>query len=380
MKLNYLSHKTKLYPSPQAEEYLNKACGIARFSYNWGLVEWQRSYKAGEKPTAYRVRNTFNSIRKEQFPWSYEVTKWASQTGFENLGKDSFTIGQDNLKIKGRFIRLPNHGWVKMAEGVRFPGQIKQATISRSGSNWYVSILVKLDPSYKYTHQCKNQAKVGIDLGLSWLATLSDGTVILNIRPYKNLELKLARAQKALSRKVKGSKNRLKAKMRVADIHHKIYNRRNTYLHQVTTGLIKNYKHIVLEDLNVAGMIKNKKLSKSINDASWGEFRRQLEYKAQLAGNTIVIANRFFASSKLCSACEYKNIDLKLTDREWICGQCGTVHNRDLNAAQNLLNLVTENFPDTLNACGDLVRLDNSNIEELRSMKQEINALIMQEV
>jgi putative transposase len=209
------------------------------------------------------------------------------------------------------------------------------ATISRVADKWFVSITVEM-PEKLIKAANDNQVAVGIDLGITHFAKLSTGEEVEGPKPHKTLLNRLRRLSRSLSRKKKGSNNRHKAKLKLSRLHCRIANIRRDAIHQLTTKLTENFSHIGIENLNVKGMMKNCRLSRSIADMSFHEFRRQMEYKVQIRGKTLVIADRWFASSKLCSNCDYKHESLTLSDREWTCPRCGMCHDRDLNAAKNL--------------------------------------------
>ena len=217
-------------------------------------------------------------------------------------------------------------------------------------------------------------SSVGVDLGVKTLATLSDGTTFANPRALGRRLRKLKRLSKSLSRKKKGSKNREKAKLRLAKMYLKIFNIRQDTLHKLTTHLAKSHSKVVIEDLCVSGMMKNRRLARVIADVGFFKFRRQLEYKCQWYGSELVVASRTFPSSKMCSRCGHRKKELSLSEREYHCEECGLVIDRDLNAA---LNLVAVSLPETENACGEEVRLltDSLNLQRAASMKQEPNII-----
>jgi len=349
-----LSHKIRLDPDKKQSEYFSKACGIARFAWNWGLAEWQEQYGAGLRPSGLSLKKEFNAVKEKEFPWTYEVTKYACQQPFIFLQKafvnffsgtaeyprfkkkgirDSFYVGNDHFDIEGKKIRFPKLGWVRMRECLRFSGKVISATVSRIAGMWFVSISVRLGIA---PAACENQAAAGVDLGITKLATVSDGSVTENPKAYRKLEKKLAKLQRSLCRKVKGSKNREKANRRVASLHYRISCIRQDTLHRLTTGLTRNYSAVVIEDLNVKGMTANSKLSKAVADTGFYEFRRQLEYKMKMSGGMLLIADRFFPSTKKCSQCGNINSDITLSDRIYTCPVCGLVIDRDYNAAVNL--------------------------------------------
>jgi len=357
-----LAHKIALDPNNAQATYFARACGVARFAYNWALAEWKRQYEAAKadsalpKPSQKSLRRQLNAIKREQFPWMLEVTKNAPQMAIIQLGEafnnffkkrarypqfrkkgvhDRFTLTNDQFSVEGSRIRIPALGWVRMREPLRFEGKITSATVSRVADGWFVSIAVETRDT-SHLPQAENQGAVGVDLGVSALATLSTGESIPGPKPHKALLGRLRRLSRSLSRKQKGSANRKKARARLAKLHARIANIRADALHKLTTSLTRRFHTIGIEDLNVRGMAKNRHLARSIMDMSFFEFRRQLEYKAAMRGGQVVVADRFFASSKTCSACGHKLNDLPLSLRQWTCPDCGVVHDRDVNAAINL--------------------------------------------
>ncbi|MBO0612402.1 RNA-guided endonuclease InsQ/TnpB family protein [Thiothrix fructosivorans] len=380
-----ISHKIRLDPNNKQATYLAKAAGTARFAYNWGLAEWQTQYAAWKddntqpKPNQMSLRRQLNAIKREQFPWMLEVTKNAPQMAIIQLGqafnnffagraqypqfkkkgksRDSFSLTNDQFSLDASRIRIPNLGLVRMRETLRFSGKILSATISRTADQWFASITVDTDQNH--LPPAENQGTVGVDLGVSALATLSTGEKVTGAKPHKALLSRLKRLSRSLSRKVKGSANRHKAKQKLARLHAKIANIRQDSLHQLTTDLTRRFHTIGIEDLNVSGMVKNRHLSRAISDMGFFEFRRQLEYKAGIRGSVVVVADRFFASSKTCSAsgCGHKVDKLLLSVREWICPVCGAVHDRDVNAAKNLQEYASATLSNhavssTVSACG----------------------------
>lgn len=360
----HLAHKIRLRPTKRQEQYFQKACGITRFAYNWGLEEWKRVYEGGEKPTVLKINAKFTKIKKYQFPWILEVTKCAPERAFINLGyafacfftrvksgklekgypkfhkkgiRDSFYMANNVFRLKDRAIYVPKLGWVKMREALRFSGKILSATISRIADKWFVSVTVEIPNPPK---TCESQEVVGVDLGIKTLATLSNGQQFFAPKPLKKYLKKLKRMSRWLSRKQKGSKNRAKARMELARLYYKISCIREDFLHKLTSLLTKQFGTIVIEDLNVFGMMKNRHLSRAISDLGWGDLRRQLEYKTGLYGSKIKVVDRFFPSSKTCSECGCIKDNLKLSDRIYKCEHCGFEIDRDLNAAINLKSTV----------------------------------------
>lgn len=372
-----IAHRIALDPNNVQATYLARAAGTARFAYNWALAEWKRQYEAWKadnslpKPSQAALRRQLNAVKREQFPWMLEVTKNAPQMAIIQLGDafknffagrarypqfrkkgvhDRFTLTNDQFDIDGSRIRIPNLGWVCMRETLRFAGKIMSATISRVADRWFVSLTVDTQDS-SHLPQAENQGAVGVDLGVSALATLSTGEPpITGPKAHKALLDRLRRLSRGLSRKHKGSANRRKAKARLAKLHARIAAIRSDALHQLTTNLTRRFHTIGIEDLNVRGMMANRHLARSIADMSFFEFRRQLEYKAAMRGGHVVVADRFYASSKTCSACGNKLESLPLAVREWTCPHCGTKHDRDVNAAINLKNMAVSS---TVSACGE---------------------------
>jgi len=353
-----LTHKIRLNPTYKQKQYFKQACGIARFTWNWALEEWKRQYEAGTKPNAFKLKKQLNAIKPTEFPWMYNVTKYANQQPFIHLQTafnrffqgtsrrpkfkkkgihDSFYIGNDHIKLEGKQIKLPKLGWVRMRESLRFPGKVISATVSRVANKWFVSLNVELDQS---PSSCNSQAGVGVDLGIKALATLSNGETFEAPKPLKIFLKKLKRMQRSLSRRKKGSKNRHKLRQKIASTHARITNLRQYSLHKLTSYLTDKFAGIVIEDLNVKGMLSNRKLSSAIADIGFYEFRRQLEYKSKYKGNYLLVADRWFPSSKTCANCGHKKEQLKLSERVYQCEACGHEIDRDLNAAINLKNLL----------------------------------------
>jgi putative transposase len=386
-----MAHKIALDLSNAQATHMARAAGCARFAYNWALAEWGRQYaawkedKALGKPSQMSLRRQLNSVKREQFPWMLEVTKCAPQLAIMQLGDafrnffagrakypkfrkksvhDRFSLSNDQFSIKGSRLRVPNLGWVRMRESLRFTGKIMSATISRVADRWFVSVTVdvenrvlpkaenELQDENQVTSEFRrsqNQGEVGVDLGVKTLATLSTGESVEGPKAQKRLLCRLRRLSRSVSRKVKGSRNRNKARQRLARLHARIGNLRGDALHKLTTDITRRFHTIGIEDLNVCGMTRNRHLARSVSDMGFHEFRRQLEYKAAMRGGLVVVADRFFPSSKTCSACGYKLDALPLSVREWTCPECGSHHDRDVNAAINLRNNAVSS---TVSACG----------------------------
>jgi putative transposase len=370
MPVAIFTHKITLRPTSQQLAVLTCAVGVARFAYNWALAEWERQYRTGGHPSECALRRELNSIKREQFPWMLDVPKAVVQQAIKNLGRafsrffkrqakyprfkrrgqhDSarFDNGPGTFEFDGARIRLPIIGWIKTREPLRFQGRPLSATVSRTADRWFVSIPVEV---VVRTAVRENQAAVGVDFGLTSFATLSTGEKFEAPKPLAKMLKKLKRACRSTSRKCRNLANQRRAARKLARIHCRIACIRQDFLHKFTTGLTQRFGAIGIEDLNVQGMLRNHSLARAISDAGWPEARRQLVYKAALAGAVLVIHDRWFASSKTCSACGLVNSTLSLATRMWTC-KCGTLHDRDVNAAINLL-------PSTVsctgsNACGE---------------------------
>lgn len=371
-----IAHRIALDPTNTQRTYFARASGAARFAYNWALGEWKRQYAARRddpslpQPTDAGLRRQLNALKRAQFPWMFDVTKCAVQEAiidlggafrafFEKRGKhprfkkkgvhDSFCAANEagTFRADGQKIKLPVIGWVRMREVVRFAGRLKRVTISREADRWYASVMVETADTPPVEPPCES---VGVDLGVSVLATLSDGTEIVGPKPHKALLQRLRRANKALARKRRGSRNSTKAKRRLGRLHARIAHIRKNALHKTTTMLAKTYRRIGIEDLNVRGMSRNRHLARAILDGGFFEFRRQLEYKGRRTGATVVVADRWFPSSKTCSCCGSVKTELALSQRLYCCDACGFVAGRDHNAARNLEHLAASS---AVSACGE---------------------------
>jgi putative transposase len=368
----YKAHKIKLYPTKSQETLLRKSCGVARVSFNWALAKWREMYEAGEKPSAYTLIKLQNSIKKVNYPFFLDVSKTAPQyaihdvaAAFKKMWKEK--AGYPKFKKKGRKdsfvaiekwqdfnqknfkIHIPRVGKIKCAENLRFQGKVINVVVKRIASYWFAIVNIdveKCDPTLKQNLD-DNQVIVGVDLGINKLAVCSNGRVFENPKALRKNIKKLKRYQKTLSRRVIGSKNRQKQQMRVAKLHYRISCIRSNALHQATTSILKDADIVVIEDLGVKGMLKNKTLSGAISDSSFGAFRRIIEYKSMWLNKEVVVANRFFPSSKICSCCGAKKETLNLSTRTYSCEFCNSVLDRDLNAAVNLKKFGTAKYVET---------------------------------
>jgi len=355
------AHKIRLNPTAEQAVYFAKAAGTSRFVWNWALAEWNRQYEAGAKPTALKLKKQFNEIRREQFPWTWEVSKNASDQPFLDLGKaftaffegkarrprfkskkrskPSFYLANDQLELGDHRIWIPKLGWVNMAENLRFKGKVAGARITKTADWWFVSIQVELPDALAE----KKPAAVGIDVGLNRLATLSTGEGVENQAFLKTALKKLRQANKRLHRRKLGSKNREKARKQVARLHYRITCLRDDVLHKLTTRLANCYGIIGLEDLNLKGLLKNRKLARSFSDAALGRLVNLLTSKMERRGGQVQKVGRFFPSSKTCHACGWKWEEMQLSDRVFLCQnpKCAYYQfeqDRDHNASLNILH------------------------------------------
>ena len=347
------SHKIRLYPNNVQSTHLLRACGIKRFVYNWGLAERKKLYEEGENISGFNLKKRFNAVKRSEYSFVTRVSKCIADNALLDLDKaynnffrefkkgnkktypkfkkkgvrDSFRIDNDKTRVEGVTIRIPKLGFVKMAEGLRLNGRIKSVTISRTEDRWFASISVELDSNT----ETQGTESCGIDLGIKHLAVTSDGRFYLNPNNWKKDLVKLQRLSRSLSRKKKGSENFKKAKVKISKYWMKLTDKRNDALHKMTSELAVNYGTVVLEDLNVSGMVKNRKLARRVINSMFGEVRRQLEYKT-----AVIVIDRFYPSTKLCPECGRKN-NIKLSERVYRC-KCGYGPvDRDLHAAQNIL-------------------------------------------
>lgn len=354
------SYKYQLNLNNEQKEFMNKSFGCARFVYNYALNRKIESYNSGVKvPSQFDLNAEITQLKKqEDFKWLNDVDRQNLNVEMANLNsayqgffklkrgfpkyksrhsKQSCTFTQSiKVNFDNNKINLPKIGWCNAFISRGFNGIIKKATVSRNASGkYFVSILVEDHREVPIKKPIKEETTIGIDVGIKSFLVTSNGDVIDNPKFYEKELRKLAYLQRQLSRKKKGSNNRAKAKHKVAKHHYKISCKRNDFLHKLTSKIISENQTVIIEDLDIQGMMKNKYLAKSIGSVSWGEFFRQIEYKALWYGVNLIKIGRYEPSSKLCS-CGVKNNELKLKDREWTCNSCHTTHDRDLLAAQNI--------------------------------------------
>lgn len=357
------AYKYRLYPNKEQELLIQKTFGCCRFVYNQTLAYRKVRYEVNnESMNKTSCNNYCNQILKNKYGWLKDVDKFALTNSIYNMDNayqkffkehtgypkfkskknhyksytTNFTNNNIEISFDGNKIKLPKLKWVKAKIHRKFQGQIKSATISQTSSrNYFVSVLVETE----HISITSTGSMIGIDLGIKDLLITSDGEKFDNIRTTKKYEKKLVREQRKLSRKQKGSKNRNRQRIKVAKVYEKIHNTRIDNLHKISHKLVYENQIIVSENLAVSNMAKNHHLAKAVLDCGWYELTRQISYKSDWNNRQYVKIGRFTKSSQPCNICGYINIETKnLSVRQWTCPKCGTVHDRDINAAINILN------------------------------------------
>jgi len=354
------SYRYRIFPNKEQQELLEEHFGSVRFVYNWGLEKKIKAYQKSKKRiSCFDLINELVKLKKKKdFQWLNEVNSQSLQMSLRNLdnaftsffrkhnkfprfkskknNKNSFQVPQHS-KLNNK-LTIPKIPDIKIKLSRLIEGKIKTATISKTPTNkYFIAILVEENKQLPKKPKITEKTTIGIDLGIKHFATISDGRKIENPKYLKQSEAKLKRHQRWLSRKKRGSNNRIKQRLRVALIQEKITNQRSDFIHKLTYQLTheNQVSSIAIEDLAIKNMVKNHHLAKAIVDASWHEFKRQMGYKCDWYGKNLLIIGRFEPSSKICS-CGYVNQELKLSDRKWTCPRCKTEHDRDILASQNI--------------------------------------------
>ena len=368
MKTVIKGYKYRIYPTNEQKELINKTFGCSRFIYNHFLAMKIELYKTDQKSLSYNKCSELLTELKKEKEWLKEVDKFSLQNSIKDLNRayqnffrehkkantnqgfpkfkskkhnhksyrTNFTNNNIEVNFENNQIKLPKLKWIKCKLHRKFTGKILSATISQVPSGkYYVSFNVECE----HEELPETEKFIGLDLGISDLLITSNGETFENNKLTYKYEKKLAKLQRQLAKKEKGSKNYNKQRIKVAKFHEKITNIRMDNLHKISSQIVKENQFIFSEDLNIKGMVKNPNLSKSIHDASWSELTRQIQYKSEWNERTYHKVDRFYASSQICSNCNYKNNKTKnLSIRQWTCPECGTNHNRDINASINILN------------------------------------------
>ena len=377
------AHRVALRPTPDQESSFNQHAGYARYAYNWALGEFKAGLDVGEWLSERTLRPRWNKVKPMIAPWAAELsqngakyaiidfghaaTSWDAYSQRVKSGEHSgrrvgfprfkrrkheqgfrADNGPDTVRVAGKAVILPKIGPVAMVEALRFPGSIREVTINRTAGTWFACFCIE---DGQQQPPVKAGPTIGVDVGVGMMAVCSDGTVVENPKPLVSGTKRLRRLDKAIARsqnihgKSAHSNRRERLYARRRNLHARVVNVRNDHHHKATTAIAKSSGRVVVETLNVAGMMRNRRLARAIVDAGMAEFLAKLEYKCGWYGSEYVKADRWFASSKLCSHCGWKNNDLTLSDREWRCGSCGVLNERDLNAAVNLSNWPGLSFP-----------------------------------
>ncbi|MGZ3627875.1 MAG: RNA-guided endonuclease InsQ/TnpB family protein [Ktedonobacteraceae bacterium] len=377
-------YKTELDLTNEQRTACLKHAGASRFAYNWGPARAKEAYRTKDKrPTAIVLHRALNKLKQTDFPWMYEVSKcapqealrdldrayknffrrvelkkqgkWQGKLGYPKPKKRSKAIGSfrltGSIKVFSDAVQLPRLGRIRLHERNFIPtgAKVLSATVSEQAGRWFVSVQMEEEQEKPVP---TTTTAIGVDLGIKTLATLSDGTIFENPRALKHAQKKLKRLERQKSRRKKGSANRKKTCRQLAKQHARVANIRKDASHKLTTYLCKNHALVAIEDLHVAGMLKNHSLAQAVSDSNFGEIRRQLEYKSRHYQTHLVVIDRFYPSSKTCSVCGFVKPELSLNERTYVCEDCGVVLDRDLNAAMNL-RMVAVSSIDTQNAYGE---------------------------
>ena len=384
--MELVSHKTALDPNKYQATLLRRHCGAARVAHNWARAEFISGLRRDEFLSDQDLRKRFNAIKREAYPWMAELSQNAAKNaiidfgaavknwtryrralkrgeimdkiGFPNkrkLKKGGYRYQADNgvgtIRVEGKRMRLPGIGWIRMREQPRFGGAIRSVHISERGGRWFASLLFA---AAENPALCDGET-LGVDMGLKTLATLSDGSRYESRKPLSAALRAIARLNRRLARQIIGGKRRAKTKARLARLHARIARVRADCAHKATTGIANRpgLGAVRVETLNIRGMMRNRRLSRAFVDAGVSEFLRLLQYKCARRGVAFEKISRWHPSSRLCNECGWRNDTLTLVMREWECGGCGAMHDRDLNAAINIRDFEADSSADSLNGRQD---------------------------
>ena len=386
------AHRVALKPTPEQESLFGQHAGYARFAYNWAVGEFKAGLDVGEWLNHQSLRPRWTVVKGIIAPWAAELSQNAAKYAIIDFGQASAAWGKyrkrlkvgrrsgrrvgfprfkrrrheqgfradngpDTVRVDSKVVRLPKIGRVAMVEHLRFRGSIREVTINRTAGTWFACFCIE---DGQETPPVKSGPTIGVDVGVGMMAVCSDGTTVGNPKALASGIKRLRQLDKAIarSRNVHGksthSNRRERLYARRRNLHARTVNVRNDNHHKATTAIAKSAGRVVVETLNVSGMIRNRRLARALSDAGMSGFLSKLEYKCAWYGTEFVKADRWFASSKLCAHCGWKNDDLTLSDREWWCGGCGVLNERDYNAAVNLENWPGLSFP--VSGRGDCVR------------------------
>ena len=408
MKKILKTYKFRLYPNKTQEILLSKTFGCARFIFNQMLAERKEVYEQlkNDKDTLFKYKYKTEKQYKEDYDWLKEVDSVAvqqSRVDLDEAYKNFFKslsgkrkgkqMGLPNFKSKktnrqtfrtlninnnieinfeNKILKLPKLKWIKYSDDRIFNGIIKNVTVEKTPTGKYFACILVEEFINTKIHQVNSKSKaIGLDYDSKNLFTSNENKVSGYPRFFRKYEKKLAKEQRRLSRKVKGSNNRNKQRIKVAKVHEKIVNSRKDFHQKLSTEIVRNYDIIGIETLNMQAMSQCLNLAKSTLDNAWGSFVNMLEYKCDWYGKHLVFADKFYASTKMCSHCGYKNVELTLADREWDCPICHTHHNRDQNAGINLMNLAIS----TVGATG--IYASGEEETQVASLKEEAQGFIL---